>query len=131
MIEIPVKTSKRNQFVDLTQEIQRAVDESGVKSGLCVVYCPHTTAAITINENADPSVQVDIVGKLSKLVPEGEGYSHAEGNSDSHIKSAIIGNSRIVLVQDKKLVLGQWEGIFFCEFDGPRERKLIVSVLSE
>jgi secondary thiamine-phosphate synthase enzyme len=131
MIEIPVKTSKRNQFIDLTQEIQNAVEKSGVNIGLCVVYCPHTTAAVTINENADSSVQTDIVGKLSKLVPEGEGYSHAEGNSDSHIKSAIIGNSRIVLVQGKKLVLGNWEGIFFCEFDGPRERKLIVSVLSE
>ena len=131
MIELPVETSKRNQFVDLTQEIQSAVEKSGVKNGLCVVYCPHTTAAVTINENADPSVQTDIISKLKKLVSEGEGYSHAEGNSDAHIKSAIIGNSRIVLVQGGKLVLGNWEGIFFCEFDGPRSRKLIVSVLSE
>ncbi len=131
MIEIPVKTSKRNQFVDLTKEIQSAVGKSGVKNGFCVVYCPHTTAAVTINENADPSVQVDIMGKLSKLVPEGEGYSHAEGNSDAHIKSAIIGNSRIVLVQGGKLVLGTWEGIFFVEMDGPRQRKVLVSVLSE
>lgn len=115
-------------MIDITQQVQSAVAKSGVKEGLCVVYCPHTTAAITINENADPSVQADIIKKLNQLVPAGAGYSHTEGNSDAHIKSALIGNSRTLLVQSGKLVLGNWEGIFFVEADGPRSRKAIVLI---
>tara|TARA_Y100000310_G_scaffold342623_1_gene446631 strand:+ start:9916 stop:10311 length:396 start_codon:yes stop_codon:yes gene_type:complete len=131
MLKISLSTSKRNQLIAITPEVQKAVNESKVKNGICIVYCPHTTAAITINENADASVVEDIVGKLNDLVPPSGNYSHAEGNSDSHIKAALIGNSRIVIVNDGKLVLGTWEGIFFCEFDGPRNRNIFVSVLEQ
>jgi len=128
LIEIPVKSKKRAELIEVTAEVQQAVSKSGVKEGICVVYCPHTTAAVTINENADPSVKADIVNTLNKLVPENAGYSHSEGNSDAHIKAALMGNSRTVLVQSGQPVLGTWEGIFFAEFDGPRSRKLIVLI---
>ncbi len=127
--EIAIRTGKRNELIDITQEVQKAVAKSGVKEGTCVVYCPHTTAAVIITENADPSVQRDIIAKLSQLVPENAGYTHAEGNSDSHIKSAVIGNSRTILVKDGHLLLGTWEGVMFLEADGPRNRKLLVKVL--
>ena len=126
--EIPVKTGKRNELVDITSQVQGIVTKSNVKEGVCVVYCPHTTAGVTINENADPSVKHDILAKLSGLVPEGQGYTHAEGNSDSHIKASLMGNSRTILVENGSLVLGTWEGIFFAEFDGPRDRKLLVYI---
>jgi secondary thiamine-phosphate synthase enzyme len=126
--EIPIKTGKRIELVDLTAEIQEVVSKSGVKDGLCVVYSPHTTAALIITENADPSVQKDIITKLSKMIPENEGYSHMEGNSDAHIKSAIIGNSRTILVKEGRLLLGTWEGVMLFEGDGPRQRKLLVSI---
>lgn len=126
--EISIKTGKRNELVDITCEVQKAVAKSGVKEGLCIVYCPHTTAAITINENADHHVKHDILTALERLVPKSAGYSHAEGNSDAHIKAALMGNSRAVLVQSGRLLLGAWEGIMLAEFDGPRQRKLIVSV---
>lgn len=116
-------------MVDVTEEVQKAVAKAGIKEGFCVVYCPHTTAAVIVNENADPSVQADIMKKLSELVPANAGYSHAEGNADAHIKSAIIGNSRTILVQSGKLVLGTWEGCYFLEADGPRERKLFVKII--
>lgn len=128
MIEIAVKSGKRSELIDITPLVQEAVSKSGVKEGLCTVYCPHTTAAITINENADPNVKRDIIEALKRLVPENAGYSHAEGNSDAHIKSSLMGNSRTILVQSGKPLLGTWEGIFFAEFDGPRTRKLLVSV---
>ena len=128
MIEIQVKSNKRAELIDVTNEVQQAVSKSGVKEGICVVYCPHPSLEVTINENADPSVKADIVNTLNKLVPENAGYSHAEGNSDAHIKAALIGNSRTILVQSNKLVLGNWEGLMFCEFDGPRNRKLLVSI---
>ncbi len=126
--EIPVKSSKRNELIDVTGQIQQAVSKSGIKEGTCVVYCPHTTAAVIITENADPSVQHDVLKKLSELVPENAGYTHLEGNSDSHIKSAVIGNSRTVIVKNGNLLLGAWEGIMFLEADGPRERKLLISI---
>ena len=126
--EIPVKTGKRIELIDVTGQVQEAVSKSGVKEGICVVYCPHTTAAVIITENADPSVQHDILKKLNQLVPENDGYTHSEGNSDSHIKSAVIGNSRTILVQSGRLVLGTWEGAMFAEFDGPRRRKLLVFI---
>jgi secondary thiamine-phosphate synthase enzyme len=129
MIEIPVHTAARNQLVDVTAQVQGAVSKSKAKNGICVIYCPHTTAAVTINENADPSVQQDILAKLSELVPRSAGYSHAEGNADAHIKAALIGNSRIVLVKGGKLVLGTWESCYFVEADGPRERKLFVKII--
>ena len=126
--EIPVKSVSRTELIDITDKVRAAVSKSGVGHGLCVVYCPHTTAAITVNENADPSVQTDIIKKLGDLVPPNAGYTHAEGNADAHIKSALIGNSRTILVKNGRLVLGTWEGIFFCEFDGPRSRKVLVLV---
>jgi secondary thiamine-phosphate synthase enzyme len=127
--EIPVKTGKRIELVDVTGQVQEIVSKSGVKDGLCVVYSPHTTAALIITENADPSVQRDIITKLSKMVPENEGYTHMEGNSDAHIKSAVIGNSRTVIVRGGQLLLGIWEGIMFFEGDGPRSRKLFVKTI--
>jgi len=116
-------------MIDITPLVQAAVSKSNVKEGLCLVYCPHTTAAVTVNENADPSVQRDIVATLNKLIPANAGYSHAEGNSDAHIKSAIIGNSRTLIVNGGKLLLGTWEGLFFVEGDGPRNRKVFVKVI--
>ena len=126
--EIALKTSRRIELVDVTEKVEKAVAESGIKEGLCVVYSPHTTAALVITENADPSVQADLIAKLSKMIPEHEGYSHAEGNSDAHIKSAVIGNSRTVIVKGGRLLLGIWEGIMLFEGDGPRQRKLLVFI---
>ena len=126
MKQISVSTSMRNQMIDITADVQKRVSESGVKNGTCVVYVPHTTAGVTINEGADPSVQKDILAKLSELVPAGAGYSHTEGNADSHIKSTIVGTNQTLLVENSKLVLGTWQAVFFCEFDGPRERKVFI-----
>ena len=126
--EIAVKSSSRTEMIDITSEVQDLVAKSKVKEGLCVVYCPHTTAAITVNEGADPSVQSDIINKLNEMVPANAGYTHSEGNSDAHIKSALMGNSRTLLVKEEKLLLGTWEAIFFCEFDGPRTRKTLVFI---
>lgn len=126
--EIQVKTSKRNELVDVTGQVQGVVSKSGVKEGICVVYCPHTTAGVTINEAADPSVKHDILAKLSELVPEGRGYTHAEGNSDSHIKASLTGNSCTIIITKRKLLLGTWQGCFFAEFDGPRDRKLLIYI---
>ena len=127
--EISVKSSRRNELIDVTAEVQKIAANSNAKEGLCVVYCPHTTAAVTINENADPSVKEDIVSALERLAPPNENYVHSEGNSDAHIKAAVIGNSRTIIVKDGKLLLGQWEGCFFVELDGPRQRKLLVKII--
>ena len=127
--EISIKTGKRIELIDLTDKVQAIVSKSGIKEGICVVYSPHTTAAVIITENADPSVQKDVLAKLNKLAPvNASEYTHLEGNSDSHIKSAIIGNSRTIIVKDGKLLLGVWEGCMFAEFDGPRNRNLIISI---
>jgi secondary thiamine-phosphate synthase enzyme len=115
-------------MVDITPSIQKEVSRSGIKEGVCIVYVPHTTAGITINEGADPSVCYDIVTKLSELVPSDTGYSHMEGNSDSHIKASLMGSSVSVIVEDGCLVLGTWQKIFFCEFDGPRTRKILIKI---
>ncbi|MCX8158128.1 MAG: secondary thiamine-phosphate synthase enzyme YjbQ [Candidatus Diapherotrites archaeon] len=131
MIEFfSIKTNRREEIVDITKRVEEIVLKSKIKEGLCVVFVPHTTAALTINENADPSVKRDILDKLAKLLPMNDNYAHSEGNSDAHIKSSLIGNSVSLLVKDSVLVLGTWQGILFCEFDGPRERKVIVLVLS-
>ena len=127
--QIPVKTSGRTQFVDISGEISGIVRKSGVKSGVCYVYVPHTTAAVTINENADPSVPSDILMEFNKRIPFEDGYTHMEGNSAAHIKSSIIGCSETVLIEGGSLVLGTWQGIFFCEFDGPRSRKVFCKVV--
>ncbi len=126
---INVRTSKRNELLDITSEVRRIVRESGVKSGICVLYCPHTTAALTVNENADPSVRLDINEHLSELVPADRHYRHLEGNADSHIKSVLVGPSITLIVEDGDIVLGTWQGIFFCEFDGPRSRRVYVKVM--
>ncbi len=127
--EFEVNTSKRNELVDVTKKVGQFVGKSKVKEGLCVVYCPHTTAAITINEGADPDVGDDLLMQLSKIAPENEGYKHGEGNSDSHIKSSLVGASEIIVIEDGKLMLGRWQSVFFAEFDGPRKRKVIVKVI--
>ena len=128
--EITLKTTGRNQFIDITRQVESIVLQSGVRKGICVIYVPHTTAGVTINENADPTVRKDIISSLEKLVPWREPfYEHAEGNSAAHIKSSLIGCNQTVIVQEGKLLLGTWQGIYFCEFDGPRTRKVYVKVI--
>ncbi len=126
---INVKTKIRNELVDITTEIETLVTNSGINDGICFVFCPHTTGAITINENADPTVQGDILKTLSKKFPLDPDYRHLEGNSDSHVKSSLIGASEMIAVEDGKLVLGTWQGIYFCEFDGPRNRNVFVKFI--
>ena len=124
-----VRTSKKTEFIDITPSIQEAVKKTGVEGGICFIFIPHTTAAVTINENADPSVSQDILMELNKLVPLQDRYQHLEGNSAAHIKASLIGCSQAVLVESGKLALGTWQGIFFCEFDGPRSRKVHIKVM--
>jgi secondary thiamine-phosphate synthase enzyme len=124
-----VKTGRRTQFVDVTDEVKRVVAASRVVSGVCYVYVPHTTAGVTINEHFDPDVATDLEGVFDRLVPRAGAYRHAEGNSDSHAKAVLTGASQMIFVEDGKLALGQWQGVFFCEFDGPRERKVWVKVV--
>lgn len=126
--QIPVKTSSRSQLLDITIEVQNAVKESGVTDGLCTVYVPHTTAGVTINENADPDVVRDILDTLNRLVPQSDAYRHREGNADSHVKASMMGFSVNVFVENGRLLLGTWQGIYFCEFDGPRSRQVHVRV---
>jgi len=128
MTEIKLSTSKRNEFMDITAEVQKVVSKSGIKNVACTVFVPHTTAAITINENADPDVVSDITASLDKIAPWKDGYGHSEGNSAAHIKSSLLGCSQTVIVEDSALMLGTWQGIYFCEFDGPRQRKVWISV---
>jgi secondary thiamine-phosphate synthase enzyme len=130
MQTLTVKTERRTQLLDVTAQVQKAVAAAKVASGVCYLYVPHTTAAITINECADPDVARDIEAALDRLVPETGPYRHNEGNSDSHIKSVLVGASQTVFVEDGRLALGRWQGIFFCEFDGPRERKLFAKVVA-
>ena len=127
---IEVHTPAKEAFVDLTQHIRTTVIESGVESGMCHIYIPHTTAAVTINENADPAVVNDILTALRNLVPDSLLYTHKEGNSPAHCKASLIGFSAWIPIADGKPVLGTWQGIFFCEFDGPRKRKAVIQVIS-
>ena len=122
-----IKTQSRIDMVDITPSVQREISTAGVTDGICVVYVPHTTAGITINEGADPAVCQDILKKLNDLVPPNAGYRHSEGNADSHIKASMTGSSVTVLVEKGRLVLGTWQKIFFCEFDGPRSRRVYVA----
>jgi secondary thiamine-phosphate synthase enzyme len=126
-----VRTSSFNEYVDITAEVRRIVEDHGVSEGFALVYCPHTTGAITINENADPSVKRDVLTKLADLVPRRGDYRHAEGNSDAHIKSIVTGASELIPVTNGRLVLGTWQGIFFCEYDGPRSRRVHVTVTGQ
>lgn len=126
-----VRTSARTEFIDVTRSVEEAVRQTGVGDGICIIFIPHTTAAVTINENADSSVVQDIMMELNKIVPFKDHYRHTEGNSPSHIKASLLGCSQIVFIESGKLVLGTWQGIFFCEFDGPRDRKVHVKVISD
>ena len=123
-MQLQVKTSAKTELVDITNKISEAVRLQGIKDGLCFLYVPHTTAAVTINESADPAVKDDILMVLNQIVPWKAGYRHLEGNSPAHVKASMIGASELMAVENGKLVLGTWQGIFFCEFDGPRTRKL-------
>lgn len=130
MKTLDVNTSRRTEFVEVTAEVRRVVRESGLREGAVVVYCPHTTAAVTIQENADPDVVHDMLLWLNKHIPKDlSGFRHAEGNSDSHIKTSLVGPSVMVIVANGDLVLGTWQGIYFCEFDGPRSRKLHIQTI--
>ncbi len=126
-----VRSSQRTDFIDITQFVQEAVKKSGITEGICFVFVPHTTAAVTINENADPSVIQDMAMAMNKIVPSEDRYRHLEGNSPAHIKSSLVGCSEAILVESAKLVLGTWQGIFFCEFDGPRNRRVYVKIMKE
>jgi secondary thiamine-phosphate synthase enzyme len=132
MIErISVKTEQRTELRDITENVQHIVDKQNVSEGLLYVYCPHTTAALTVNENCDPAVQTDISNTMSKLVPANSGYTHAEGNADAHVKSSIIGSSKTLFIEKGSICFGTWQGIYLCEFDGPRTREVWVKIIKE
>ena len=130
MKEISVQTHSRLEMIDITAAVQKTVCEEKIKSGICLVYTPHTTAGITINENADPDVPRDIIAALDRAVPLSANYRHAEGNSAAHVKSSLVGASELVIIENGRLVLGTWQSIFFCEFDGPRTRKVFISIIA-
>jgi len=128
---LSVKTRERTELIDVTSDINQLIQKSGTDQGLCMLYVPHTTAAVTINESADPSVKADILMILNKIIPFEANYRHLEGNSAAHIKSTLVGASEIIAIEDGQLALGTWQGVFFCEFDGPRSRKLQVRIIKE
>jgi secondary thiamine-phosphate synthase enzyme len=129
MTQLDVKTHAKEELIDITSSVQTIVTNSQVKNGMCLVYVPHTTAGVTINENADPSVKSDILMALRHTVPDSLPYTHGEGNSPGHVKSTLVGCSASLWINNGRLSLGTWQGIFFCEFDGPRNRKLFVNIL--
>jgi secondary thiamine-phosphate synthase enzyme len=126
-----VKTSRRTEWINITPEVSRLVANSGISSGVCQIYVPHTTAGVTINEGYDPDVASDMEAAFDRMVPRNAGYAHVEGNSDSHIKATLVGSSQSVWVQDGGLRLGRWQAIFFCEFDGPRSREIHVKIVPD
>ncbi|MBA4348622.1 MAG: hypothetical protein C0415_01340 [Thermodesulfovibrio sp.] len=126
---LTVKSRIKTEFIDITEEVRNVINESGIKSGICYLYVPHTTAGITINEGADPSVKRDMLTSLMRLIPFEGDYHHMEGNSPAHIKSTIVGVSLFVLIEDSRPLLGTWQSIYFCEFDGPRHRRVIVKIV--
>jgi len=128
---LQVRSSKQTELIDITRLIQEIVQKAGVEDGLCMLFVPHTTAAVTINENADPSVPRDILMELNKIVPFEDRYQHTEGNSSAHIKSSLVGCSQTLFIESGRLLLGTWQGIFFCEFDGPRNRQVYVTVVPD
>jgi len=129
--ELAVKTHSRSELVDITAQLATLVQESKVRSGLLTLFVPHTTAAVTINENADPSVQHDLLGELNRLIPLTGPYQHAEGNAAAHVKSTVVGPSLTLFIENGRLALGTWQGLFFCEFDGPRSRKVWVKIIPD
>lgn len=130
MGKIKVKTQEREELVDITARIREEISSSGVKEGICIVYVPHTTAGVTINENADPSVKEDILMTMKKIVPDSLPYRHSEGNSPAHVKACLTGSSVNIIIEKGEPSLGTWQGIFFCEFDGPRNRTVYVKIFS-
>jgi secondary thiamine-phosphate synthase enzyme len=126
---ISIRTNSRVELIDITDRVQAIVTKSKIKDGVCLVFCPHTTAGLTINENADPSVRKDIVNALNKLIPANAGYAHIEGNADSHIKSSLFGSSLTVFIEGGQIAFGTWQGIYFCEGDGPRAREIWVKII--
>jgi secondary thiamine-phosphate synthase enzyme len=126
MQEFQVRTRSRTEMIDITRQVTDALSEEGIEDGLCLVFCPHTTAAITINENADPDVPADVLNELNKVIPFEDGYRHSEGNSAAHIKSSVVGCSETLIVRGGRPVLGTWQGVYFCEFDGPRTRRVLI-----
>jgi len=129
--EISVKTSSHTQFIDITSKVSEVLQKAGIKDGICTVFTPHTTAGITINENADPDVPSDIIKEMGKVIPLNDGYDHIEGNSAAHIKSSLFGCSETVIIRNGSLMLGTWQSVFFCEFDGPRNRKVWVEIIGK
>lgn len=130
MKEISIQTRSHMEMTDITASVQKRVSEEKIESGICLVYTPHTTAAVTINENADPDVPRDILDALDRAIPLMANYRHAEGNSAAHVKSSLVGASELVMIENGRLILGVWQSIFFCEFDGPRTRKVYVKVIA-
>ena len=128
---LSVKTRETTQLLDITAEVNRLVADAKIAQGLCMLYVPHTTAAVTINESADPSVKSDILMILNRIIPWQAEYRHLEGNSPAHIKSTLVGASELIAIENQRLVLGTWQGIFFCEFDGPRTRKVHVRIMEQ
>ena len=128
---INIKSVQRVEFIDITGEIEKIIYSSGALNGLVCLFVPHTTAALTLNENADPSVKNDIKNKLESMIPRNDNYAHSEGNSDSHLKASIFGPSLTLIISKGSLVLGTWQGIYFCEFDGPRNRKLYIRIIKD
>jgi len=131
VIKLNLRTTQHTQMLNITGPVQRAVTESGVKSGICTVFIPHTTAAVTINENADPDVVRDFTMEINKLIPWEDGYRHVEGNSAAHLKASMVGFSAQIIIDEGRLVLGTWQGIYFCEFDGPRSRNVYVKLMAD
>jgi len=131
MWKINIQTEKHSEMIDVTSQVQKIIRESRVENGLCTVYIPHTTAAITVNENTDPSVKRDITQTFDRLIPWNAAYAHAEGNAAAHIKASVVGSDRTFIVQDGEILLGTWQGIFFCEFDGPRRRTIYVDIIQK
>jgi len=128
---VTISTRSQVEFLDVTSKVEEVVKDSGVKDGICWIFVPHTTAGITINEGADPSVRRDIISQLDKIVPPDGSYQHREGNSPAHIKASLMGSSEMVLVEEGRLFLGTWQSIYFCEFDGPRRRKLLIKIIEK
>jgi secondary thiamine-phosphate synthase enzyme len=128
---LSVKSREKTELIDITTDINQLIQKSGTDQGLCMIYVPHTTAAVTINESADPSVKSDILMILNQIIPWEANYRHLEGNSPAHIKSTLVGSSELIAIENHRLALGTWQGIFFCEFDGPRTRKVDVRIIEE
>jgi len=129
LFEIPVKTRSRNEVIDVTEKVQAIVSKENIESGACIVFCPHTTAAVIVNENHDTSLADDILANLSEIAPKNAKYSHLEGNADAHIKTALVGGTVLIPIENKKIALGRWQGCLFLEFDGPRQRRLLVQFI--